>query len=123
MSQQEQNQNAGYGLIQPTFSAGQRIGGRLQNETHLVINLKRKIKDLNVDNQKKVDEIEALKKNIRSTQLKEIETEIKVYIEECARLRKQLEDVMRSKDTFADPIELKTIQEQFQERDKLIEKL
>jgi len=85
--------------------------------------LKRKIKDLNVDNQKKVDEIEALKKNIRSTQLKEIETEIKVYIEECARLRKQLEDVMRSKDTFADPIELKTIQEQFQERDKLIEKL
>ena len=30
---------------------------------------------------------------------------------------------MKSKDTFADPIELKTIQEQFQERDNLIAKL
>ena len=30
---------------------------------------------------------------------------------------------MKSKDTFADPVELKTIQEQFQERDSLITKL
>ena len=49
--------------------------------------------------------------------------EIKVYIDECARLRQQLEEVMKSKDTFADPVELKTIQEQFQERDSLITKL
>ena len=60
---------------------------------------------------KKDEEIEALKKNIRSTQLQEIEVEIKIYIDECARLRQQLEEVIKSKDTFADPIELKTIQE------------
>ena len=60
---------------------------------------------------KKDEEIEALKKNIRSTQLQEVEVEIKTYIDECARLRQQLEEVMKSKDTFADPVELKTIQE------------
>ena len=60
---------------------------------------------------KKDEEIEALKKNIRSTQLQEVEVEIKIYIDECARLRQQLEEVMKSKDTFADPVELKTIQE------------
>ena len=52
-----------------------------------MINLKRKIKELNNENQKKVEEIEALKKNIKSTQLQEIEVEIKVYIDECSRLR------------------------------------
>lgn len=76
-----------------------------------MINLKRKIKDLNTSNLKKDEEIEALKKNIRSTQLQEVEVEIKTYIDECARLRQQLEEVMKSKDTFADPVELKTIQE------------
>ena len=68
-----------------------------------MINLKRKIRDLKGENDKKVVEIEALKKNIRCTRLTEIEVEIKMYMEECARLRQQLEEVIASKDTFADP--------------------
>ena len=63
------------------------MGGALKNDTHLVINLKRKIKDIQVDNQKRVDEIEGLKRNIRSTRQQEIEVEVKLYMEECARLR------------------------------------
>ena len=43
----------------------------------------------------------------------EIEVEIKLYMEECARLRSQLEEVIKSKDTFADPQELKIIEEKF----------
>jgi len=43
------------------------MGGSLKNDTHLVINLKRKVRDLNSENQKKVDEIEQLKRNIRNT--------------------------------------------------------
>ena len=46
--------------------------------------------------------------------------EIKIYMEECARLRQKLEEVMRSKDTFADPQELKIIEEKFKQRDLLI---
>ena len=55
----------------------------------------------------------ALKRNIRSTRLTEIEVEVKLYMEECARLRHQLEEVIKSKDTFADPQELKIIEEKF----------
>ena len=79
----------------------------------MVINLKRKIKEAQSENQRRLDEIEALKRNIRSTRQQEIEIEVKLYMEECARLRHQLEEVIRSKDTFADPQELKIIEEKF----------
>ena len=49
------------------------------------------------------DDMDRLKKNIKSTRLSEVEAEIKLYMEECARLRLQLEEVIKSKDTFADP--------------------
>ena len=52
--------------------------------------------------------------------MQEIEVEIKLYMEECSRLRSQLEEVIKSKDTFADPQELKIIEEKFQQRDALI---
>ena len=41
-------------------------------------------------------------------------------MDECVRLRHQLEEVIRSKDTFADPQELKIIEEKFQQRDAMI---
>jgi hypothetical protein len=43
-----------------------------------------------------------------------MEVELKMFMDECARLRHQLEEVIRSKDTFADPQELKIIEEKFQ---------
>jgi len=43
----------------------------------------------------------------------EIEIEMKMYIDEGTRLRHQLEEVIKSKDTFADPDELKIIEEKF----------
>ena len=67
-----------------------------------------------------MDEIESLKRNIRSTRQQELEVEVKLYMEECVRLRHQLEEVIRSKDTFADPQELKIIEEKFQQRDAMI---
>ena len=108
-------QEANYGLPQsaPKFQSN-RLGGALKTDTHLVINLKRKIKEAQNENQRRLDEIEALKRNIRSTRQQEIEIEVKLYMEECARLRHQLEEVIRSKDTFADPQELKIIEEKFQ---------
>lgn len=81
---------------------------------HLVMKLKRKIRDLHAESAKRNEEIEALRRNIRSTRQQEIEVEIKLYIEECARLRQQLEEVIKTKDTFADPQELKIIEEKFQ---------
>ena len=59
------------------------------------------------------EEIELLKKNIKSTKITELEVEMKMYMDECTRLRHQLEEVIKSKDTFADPEELKLIEEKF----------
>ena len=86
----------------------------------MVINLKRKIKELQTEKQRGDEERNALERNIRSTRLTEIEVEVKLYMEECARLRHQLEEVIKSKDTFADPQELKIIEEKFQQRDVMI---
>lgn len=42
-----------------------------------------------------------------------MEVEVKMYMDECVRIRQQLEEVIMSKDTFADPEELKMIEEKF----------
>ena len=46
-----------------------------------------------------------------------------MYVDECARLRHQLEEVIKSKDTFADPQELKLIEQKFQQRDIVISQM
>ena len=46
-----------------------RTPGGLKGETHLVMNLKRKIRDLNMESAKKSEEIEALRRNIKATRL------------------------------------------------------
>jgi hypothetical protein len=49
-----------------------------------------------------------------------MEVEMKLYVDECARLREQLEEVIRSKDTFADPQEVRAIEERFHQQDNAI---
>lgn len=87
---------------------------------HLVINLKRKVRDQQLELNTRRDEVELLKRNIKNTRTHETEIEIKMYMDECIRLRKQLEEVIKSKDTFADPQELKIIEQKFQQRDMVI---
>jgi len=87
---------------------------RMKLESHLANNLKRKIRELQGEVQTKANDVEALKRHIKSTKIAEIEVEMKLYMDECARLRSQLEEVIRSKDTFADPQEVRMIEERFQ---------
>jgi len=56
-------------------------------DSHLSLNLKRKIKDLQMQVSIKHEETEALKRNIKSTKVSEIEVEMKMYMDECTRLR------------------------------------
>jgi uncharacterized protein YlxW (UPF0749 family) len=92
-------------------------------ESHLANNLKRKIRELQAEVTNKSNEIEALKRHIKSTKIAEIEVEMKLYMDECARLRGQLEEVIRSKDTFADPQEVRMIEERFQQQELIIAEL
>ena len=79
--QQENN----FGLPKARLTVG-KLGG-IKTETHLVINLKRKIRDINNEKLLFVAEIDSLKRNIRSSRLSELEVENKCYMDECARLR------------------------------------
>ena len=101
----------------PPISSSTKNSGmqKLKLDSHLTLNLKKKIKELQATVQIKADESESLKRNIKSTKIAEIEVEMKMYIDECTRLRHQLEEVIKSKDTFADPEELKLIEDKFQQ--------
>ncbi|OMJ83485.1 hypothetical protein SteCoe_15588 [Stentor coeruleus] len=61
-------------------------------KSHLVVNLKNQIKDLLKTIEYKDLEIADLKKNSRATRLQEIEIEMKMYIDECTRLRRMLQE-------------------------------
>lgn len=63
------------------------IQQKIKLESHLTNNLKRKIRELQGDVSTKSNEIEALKRHIKSTKFAEIEVEMKLYMDECARLR------------------------------------
>ena len=60
---------------------------KIKLESHLTLNLKRKIKDMQTQIIVKQDEIEGLRRNIKSTKISEIEIEMKMYMDECTRLR------------------------------------
>ncbi|CAG9327191.1 unnamed protein product [Blepharisma stoltei] len=86
-------------LIEELRNPAEKIPGQNIKQTHLVANLKQSIKELRMDLQAKDEEINKLKKNIKSTRSSEMEIEIQAYIDECTRLRHHLEEVMRQRDS------------------------
>lgn len=60
---------------------------KVKFESHLTLALKKKIKDLKTEVQIKVEEVENLKRNIKSTKIQEYEVEVKMYVDESMRLR------------------------------------
>lgn len=89
-------------------------------ESHLTLNLKRRVKDLQGELQQKSADLDQLKRSIKTTKQQEMEVEVRQYMDECNRLRVQLEEVIKSKDTFADPEELKLIEDRFAAQEQVI---
>ena len=75
--------------------------------------MKRKVREQQQELIVKADEVELLKRNLKNTRTHETEMEIKMYMDECFRLRTSLEEVIKSKDTFADPQQLRIIEQKF----------
>jgi len=78
-------------MQQKTTKAQSLLGarkGQIKIASHLEINLKRQVKDLQSEVGLRKDEIEGLKRNIRATRQGELEIEVKMYGEECVRLRR-----------------------------------
>lgn len=92
-------------------------------ESHLTLNLKRRVKEMQAVVAAKAEELELLKRNMKTTKSAELEAEVRAYTEECQRLRGQLEEVIKSKDTFADPDEIRLIEDRFQAQEQVIANL
>lgn len=56
-------------------------------DSHLVVNLKRRIRQQTQELAQRKEEVELLKRNIKNTKTHETEIEIKLYMDECLRLR------------------------------------
>lgn len=97
--------------------------GKGKSETHLTNALKRQVKELKMEVAAKDEENQKLRRNIKATKLHEFEVEMKMYVDECTRLRHMLEEVVRSKDPLADPEELANIEEHFQQQNILIQNI
>ena len=59
------------------------------------MSLKKQIRELKYEVVKRDEELEILRKNIKSTKTKEFEQEIQAYSDECQRLREIMEEVMK----------------------------
>ena len=66
-------------------------------ESFIVSQLKKNNRDLKLEVQEKDRLIEQLKRNIKMSKSQEIEIELTVYIDECLRLRQQLEQAHMEK--------------------------
>ena len=66
-----------------------------QNETFLVMSLKKQVKELKAECQKKEEDLDNVRKSLKNTRQQEIDIEIKTYIDECQRLKQLLSDMLR----------------------------
>lgn len=62
--------------------------------SNLIQNLKSQVKDLRAEVKKKDDEVIKIKRTLKSTNIQELEVEMKLYVDECTRLRHMLEEKM-----------------------------
>lgn len=106
--QQQQKQTNSNGILAPLSQTAQKI----QQETFLVMSLKKQVKELRTETTKKDEELEVLRKNIKNTKVTETDVEMKTYKEECSRLRSLIDDMV--KQGPAHPMHQQSYQERLQ---------
>lgn len=72
---------------------GQKVNKR-KFESYLTTSLKKQIKELKGVTKDKDLEIGELRKNIKITRMQEMDWELRTYMDECVRLRAQLEEIV-----------------------------
>jgi hypothetical protein len=60
--------------------------------SHITQNLKYHIKEMKTELTKKDEEMSKIKRSLKSTNIQELEVEMKLYVDECTRLRHMLEE-------------------------------
>lgn len=85
--------------------------------SHITQSLKNQVKDLRTEMKKRDEEMNKLKRSLKATNIQELEVEMKLYVDECTRLRHMLEESYKNS---MDPMELQKLQEQFQIQDNYL---
>ena len=67
---------------------------KYQQETFLVMSLKKQIRELKFEVGKRDEELEVIRKNIKNTKTLELEQELQTYHDECMRLRSVVEELI-----------------------------
>ena len=67
-----------------------------KNSSHLLANLKQIVKDLKQQLSEKTSEVETCRKNAKTSKVQELETEVKVFSDECTRLKHHLAEVLKA---------------------------
>ena len=68
---------------------------KYQQETFLVMSLKKQIRELKYEVVHREEELEVLRKKMKITRAQELEQECSMYREECMRMRSLIEDLMK----------------------------
>ena len=68
---------------------------KYQQETFLVMSLKKQIRELKYEVVHREEELEVLRKKMKITRHQELEQECALYRDECMRMRSLIEDLMR----------------------------
>ena len=67
-----------------------------KSSSHLLTNLKQIVKDLKQQLNEKNIEVETCRKNLKNSKVQELETEVKVFSDECTRLRHYLSELLKA---------------------------
>lgn len=84
------------------------------SSSNLTQSLKKHVKEMRSELKKKDEEMTKIKRTLKATNIQELEVEMKLYVDECTRLRHMLEESYKNQ---MDPAELQKLQEQFQMQD------
>lgn len=85
--------------------------------SHITQSLKNHVKEVRAELAKKDEEMAKIKRSLKATNIQELEVEMKLYVDECTRLRHMLEESYKN---AMDPAEMAKLQEQFQMQENYI---
>ena len=115
-------------MVQDVMSQLEKVGDMPRvprfnkKETSLIAALKQKIKSLETDLVACKQENESLRKNVKLTKKREIETETQIFQEECRRLRLMLKDIISERHA-GNPAEYEKMEEKVLEQKVIINEM
>ena len=95
---------------------------RPNKETNLIKSLKKLVKEIKVQLKEREEEIGSLKRNIKLTQMQEMEIEKQMFSDECTRLSHIIEELME-KGGLKFPHQIEQLESQFGQQNDLLTKI